>query len=60
LLSVLGAPFFVLVLTNFIMNVAAIAISLPVVLVNAKYLSVAPCVVMFSSLATSGMPVPIK
>ncbi len=40
-----------LVLTNFIMNVAAIAISLPVALVIAKRLSVAPDVVMFSSLS---------
>lgn len=56
LVFVLGVAFFVLVMTNFIMNVAAIAISLPVALVTAKYLSVAPDVVMFSSLATAGMP----
>jgi len=56
LLFVLGVAFFVLVLTNFIMNVAAIAISLPVALVIAKHLSVAPDVVMFASLATAGMP----
>jgi sodium-dependent dicarboxylate transporter 2/3/5 len=56
LVFVLGVAFFVLVLTNFIMNVAAIAISLPVALVIAKYLMVAPDVVMFSSLATAGMP----
>jgi solute carrier family 13 (sodium-dependent dicarboxylate transporter), member 2/3/5 len=56
LVFVLGVAFFVLVLTNFIMNVAAIAISLPVALVIAKYLSVSPDVVMFSALATAGMP----
>jgi len=56
LVFVLGVAFFVLVMTNFIMNVAAIAISLPVALVTAKYLSVAPDVVMFASLATAGMP----
>jgi sodium-dependent dicarboxylate transporter 2/3/5 len=56
LVFVLGVAFFVLLLTNFIMNVAAIAISLPVALVIAKYLSVSPDVVMFSSLATAGMP----
>jgi solute carrier family 13 (sodium-dependent dicarboxylate transporter), member 2/3/5 len=56
LVFVLGVAFFVLILTNFIMNVAAIAISLPVALVIAKYLSVAPDVVMFASLATAGMP----
>ena len=43
-------------MTNLIMNVAAIAISLPVALVIAPYLGVAPEVVMFGSLATAGMP----
>jgi len=56
LVFVLGVAFFVLIMTNFIMNVAAIAISLPVALVTAKYLSVSPDVVMFSALATAGMP----
>jgi len=53
---VLGIAFFVLVMTNFIMNVAAIAISLPVALVIAPYLGVAGEVVFFASLATAGMP----
>ncbi len=53
---VLGIAFFVLVMTNFIMNVAAIAISLPVALVIAPYLGVAPEVIFFSSLVTAGMP----
>lgn len=53
---VMGIAFFVLVLTNFIMNVAAIAITLPVALVIARYLGVAPEVIMFSSLAAAGMP----
>jgi len=53
---VMGIAFFVLVMTNFIMNVAAIAISLPVALVLAPYLGVAPEVILFSSLATAGMP----
>ncbi|MBM4325887.1 MAG: SLC13/DASS family transporter [Deltaproteobacteria bacterium] len=53
---VLSIAFFVMVMTNFIMNVAAIAISLPVALVIAKYLGVAPEVVMFASLVTAGMP----
>ena len=53
---VLGVSFFVLIMTNFIMNVAAIAISLPVALVIAPYLGVAPEVVFFSSLVTAGMP----
>ncbi|MBI5846144.1 MAG: SLC13/DASS family transporter [Deltaproteobacteria bacterium] len=53
---VLSIAFFVMVMTNFIMNVAAIAISLPVALVVAKYLNVSPEVVMFASLATAGMP----
>ena len=53
---VMGITFFVLVMTNFIMNVAAIAISLPVALVIAPYLNVAGEVVLFSSLAAAGMP----
>jgi sodium-dependent dicarboxylate transporter 2/3/5 len=53
---VMSIAFFVMVMTNFIMNVAAIAISLPVALVIAKYLHVAPEVVLFASLATAGMP----
>jgi len=53
---VMGIAFFVLVMTNFIMNVAAIAISLPVALVLAPYLGVAPEVILFASLATAGMP----
>ena len=53
---VLGIAFFVLIMTNFIMNVAAIAISLPVALVIAPYLGVAPEVVIFASLVAAGMP----
>jgi sodium-dependent dicarboxylate transporter 2/3/5 len=56
LVFVLSIAFFVLVMTNFIMNVAAIAISLPVSLVIAKYLGVAPHVILFASLVTAGMP----
>jgi solute carrier family 13 (sodium-dependent dicarboxylate transporter), member 2/3/5 len=53
---VMSIAFFVMVMTNFIMNVAAIAISLPVALVIARYLGVAPDVVMYASLVTAGMP----
>jgi len=53
---VMGIAFFVLVMTNFIMNVAAISISLPVALVIAPYLNVAPEVIMFISLVMAGMP----
>jgi sodium-dependent dicarboxylate transporter 2/3/5 len=53
---VMGIAFFVMVMTNFIMNVAAIAISLPVALVIASYLGVAPEVILFASLVTAGMP----
>ena len=56
LVFVLGIAFFVLMMTNFIMNVAAIAITLPVSLVIASYLGVAPEVIFFASLATAGMP----
>ncbi len=53
---VMSIAFFVMVMTNFIMNVAAIAISLPVALVIAPYLHVAPEVILFASLVTAGMP----
>ncbi|MDO9225247.1 MAG: SLC13 family permease [Pseudomonadota bacterium] len=53
---VMGIAAFVLIMTNFIMNVAAIAIVLPVALVIAKYMGVAPEVVMYASLVTAGMP----
>jgi sodium-dependent dicarboxylate transporter 2/3/5 len=53
---VMGIAFFVMIMTNFIMNVAAIAISLPVALVIAPYLGVAPQVILFASLVTAGMP----
>ncbi|MEE4608417.1 MAG: hypothetical protein V2L15_05980, partial [Desulfobacteraceae bacterium] len=48
--------FFVMVMTNFIMNVAAIAISLPVALVIAPYLGVSGEVILFASLVVAGMP----
>lgn len=53
---VMGIAAFVLAMTNFIMNVAAIAISLPVSLVIARYLGVSPDVIFFASLVTAGMP----
>jgi sodium-dependent dicarboxylate transporter 2/3/5 len=46
----------VLLLTNFIMNVAAIAIALPVSLVIAGYLGVTSEVVFFTALTVAGMP----
>ena len=53
---ILGMAFFVMIMTNFIMSVAAIAISLPVALVIAPYLGVAGEVIFFSALMTAGMP----
>ncbi len=38
------------------MNVAAIAITLPISLIIGKYLGVAPEVILFASLVTAGMP----
>ena len=55
-LFVLAIAFFVLIMTNFIMNVAAIAICLPVALVIAPYLNVAPEVIIFAALTVAGMP----
>ncbi len=53
---VMGIALFVLMMTNLIMNVAAIAISLPVALFLAPYMGVQPEVVLFASLVTAGMP----
>ena len=53
---VMGISFFILIMTNFIMNVAAIAISLPVALVVAPYLGVAAEVILYSALTVAGMP----
>lgn len=53
---VIAIAFFVMIMTNFIMNVAAIAISVPVALVVAPYLGVAPEVIVFAALVTAGMP----
>ncbi|MCB1182181.1 SLC13/DASS family transporter [bacterium] len=55
-LFIMGVAFFVMIMTNFIMNVAAIAITLPVALVMAGYLGVHPEVIVFASLAAAGMP----
>ena len=53
---VMSIAFFVMMMTNFIMNVAAIAISLPVALVIAPYLGVSGEVILFAALVTAGMP----
>ncbi|MFO7645240.1 MAG: SLC13 family permease [Desulfosarcina sp.] len=53
---VMGISLFVLLMTNFIMNVAAIAISLPVALVVAPYLGVSSEVILFAALTVAGMP----
>ncbi len=52
----MSIAFFIMMMTNFIMNVAAIAISLPVALVIAPYLGVAPDVILFVALVVAGMP----
>ncbi len=56
LVFLVGVAALILIMTNFIMNVAAIAITLPVSLVMAPYIGVAPEVVTFVALATAGMP----
>jgi len=53
---IMSIAFFVMIMTNFIMNVAAIAISLPVALVIAPYLGVAGEVILFACLVVAGMP----
>jgi sodium-dependent dicarboxylate transporter 2/3/5 len=56
LVFIMGIAVFVLLMTNLIMNVAAIAITMPVALVIAPYVGVAPEVILFASLAAAGMP----
>jgi sodium-dependent dicarboxylate transporter 2/3/5 len=56
LVFMMGIALLVMLLTNFIMNVAAISIVLPVALVIAKYLGVNPELVLYSSVAMAGMP----
>jgi sodium-dependent dicarboxylate transporter 2/3/5 len=51
-----AVTFLVLMMTNLIMNVAAIAITLPVALILAPYLGVSPEVILFCALAAAGMP----
>ena len=53
---IMGVAFFVLIMTNLIMNVAAIAIVFPVALKMAEYVHVAPEVVLYSCLVVAGMP----
>ena len=53
---VIGIAFFVMIMTNLIMNVAAITIVLPVALVMGSYLGVTPEIIVFASLTTAGMP----
>lgn len=53
---IMGIAFFVLIMTNFIMNVAAIAITMPVALVMANHMGIQPEIVMFAALAAAGMP----
>jgi solute carrier family 13 (sodium-dependent dicarboxylate transporter), member 2/3/5 len=53
---VMSIAFFVMMMTNFIMNVAAIAISLPVAFVIAPYLGVSHEVILFAALVVAGMP----
>jgi sodium-dependent dicarboxylate transporter 2/3/5 len=56
LVFVMGIAFLVIIMTNFIMNVAAIAIVLPVALVIAQYLGVNPEIILYCSVAAASMP----
>lgn len=53
---IMGISIFVMIMTNLIMNVAAITIILPVALVLGSYLGVAPEIITFASLVMAGMP----
>ncbi|MEW6726990.1 SLC13 family permease [Desulforudis sp. 1088] len=56
LFFVAAISFLVLMLTNFIMNVAAIAITLPVAFVIAGYLGVNSDLILYSALAMAALP----
>lgn len=56
LVFVLAISVLVMILTNFIMNVAAIAITLPIALVVSKYLGINPEVILFAATAMAGVP----
>ena len=56
LVFVMVVAVLVLLLTNFIMNVAAISITLPVSLIIAGYLKISPELIVFVSLTTAGFP----
>ena len=56
LLFLVGLSFFIVVMTNVIMNVAAMAIVLPVSLVMAEYMGVSAHVILFIALVAAGMP----
>lgn len=56
LVFVVAIAFLVIIMTNFIMNVAAIAITMPVALVMAEYLGVNPYLILYSSLAMAALP----
>ena len=56
LFFVIGVSILVIIMTNFIMNVAAIAITLPVALVIAQYLGVNPQLILYCATAAAGLP----
>lgn len=56
LVFVLAMAFLVMVLTNFIMNVAAISITLPIALVMAGYMHVNPELVLFACTSMAAVP----
>ncbi|WP_449241391.1 DASS family sodium-coupled anion symporter [Desulfoscipio gibsoniae] len=56
LVFVVAIAFLVIIMTNFIMNVAAIAITMPVALVMAEYLGVNSYLILYTCLAAAGLP----
>jgi len=53
---VLGLAILCLLMTNFLINVAALALLLPAALALAPYLGIAPEPILFTALAAAGMP----
>lgn len=56
LVFIVAIAFLIIALTNFIMNVAAIAITLPVALVIAGYLNINPYLILYVALAMAALP----
>jgi sodium-dependent dicarboxylate transporter 2/3/5 len=56
LLYTISISILVLIVTNFIMNVAAISIVIPITIVLSNYMGISPKIMIFATLVSAGMP----